>query len=140
MEISMNPGFALRPNAKNKKTSASTTSLESMTPNYMINNPLEGLKTEPSINSEPDVSIPSGDEVFQRVTNPRVQFLKLSTFAKTYRGIPGNTYPFCPSGPSLAREPEFGTENEIPFCRPKRRASPLQHIALSVYSRTQIYR
>jgi hypothetical protein len=140
MEISMNSGSHYDRTPRIKKHRHRPTSLESMTPNYMINNPLEGLKTEPSINSESDVSITSGDEVFQRATNPRVQFLKLSTFAKTYRGIPGNTYPFCPSGPSLAREPEFGTENEIPFCRPKRRASPLQHIALSVYSRTQIYR
>jgi hypothetical protein len=88
-------------------------------------------KADPGTISGPDKSVTTNDEAFQRVTNPRVQFLKLTTFVRTNRGIPGKTYPFCPSGPTLARPSYPDTEDEVP----KRRASPLQNIAFSAFSR-----
>ena len=111
-----------------------------MTFNYMSNKSFTDSKTEPTIISESEPSPPPGDEVFQRVTNPRIRFLKLTTFAKSHRGILGKPYPFCPSAPSLARDPYSGLENEAPQHHQKRSSSPLQHIVLSAYSRRQIHR
>jgi hypothetical protein len=96
-----------------------------------MNNLIDEPKTDPGTISDPDKSVATSDEAFQRVTNPRVQFLKLTAFARTNRGIPGKTYPFCPSGPTLARASYPDTEDEVL----KRRASPLQNISLSAYSR-----
>jgi hypothetical protein len=120
--------------------STTVTLIDSMTLNYMSNESFTDSKTEPTIISESETSPGPGDEVFQRVTNPRIQFLKLTNFAKNHRSILGKPYPFCPSGPSLARDPYSGLESEAPQHHQKRSTSPLQHIALSAYSRRQIHR
>lgn len=120
--------------------STSITSTERMTLNHMKSESFTDSKPEPTTISKSRLPSPPGDEVFRRVTNPRVQFIKLTTFAKNDRGIPGKPYPFCPQGPSLARELYPEAQDEAPAYRRKRSTSPLQHIALSAYSRRQVQR
>lgn len=107
----------------------------SVTLAYMNNHFLDEPKTELSITSDSEIPVIAGDEVFQQVTNPRVQFLKLTSFARSNRGIPGKTYPFCPLAPTLARTPYPDTEEDVPKYHHKRRVSPLQNIALPASSK-----
>lgn len=61
--------------------------------------------------------------------NPRVQFLRISSLARTRRGIQGVTPPYDPAGPSLLREIHDSTAVDNPGTL--RKPSPLRYLALS---------
>jgi len=88
--------------------------------------------------ARPPDSAPGGRpsrSAFQQYTNPRVQFLRLSSLASTRRGVQGLTPPYQPAAPSLLRPVDIGPVDEhgglFDFFR---RTSPLRNLALSNYS------
>ena len=76
-------------------------------------------------------TIPS--EITTKATNPRVQFLRLASAARTRRGPPGAVPPFQPSPPSLLR-PVIEPDEELEISTSIREPSPLRNLALSNYS------
>ena len=68
---------------------------------------------------------------FNRVSHPRVQFIRLTSLARTGRGTPGATPPFQPAAPSLYRPIEPEQSNESAPAVLARDPSPLRHLALS---------
>ena len=73
---------------------------------------------------------------FNRVSHPRVQFIRLTSVARTGRGTPGTTPPFQPAAPSLFRSVDPDQLNEPAPTVIARDPSPLRTLALSNYSST----
>ncbi|ETN46299.1 uncharacterized protein HMPREF1541_00483 [Cyphellophora europaea CBS 101466] len=83
--------------------------------------------------SAPGQSSDRKSENSPRLAHQRVQFIKLSSIARTVRGYPGATPPFLPAAPSLLRVAASETEgNEL--LAPPREPSPLRQVALSNYA------
>ena len=76
---------------------------------------------------------PTLGESTSKATNPRVQFLRLASAARTRRGPPGAVPPFQPSPPSLLR-PVTEPDEELESATSIREPSPLRNLALSNYS------
>lgn len=67
-------------------------------------------------------------------TNQRVQFLRVLAKAAPCKGEAGTPYPFCPSAPSLQREPELESSPSPRSRARTKEHSPLRQLALSAYS------